>query len=233
MSLTKKFALIFSFFALALTATAQTVKVKKETARIKGENLEGFEVELDGTPEEVGSALLKLAKSLGKAKQATDGITINEPTIGAIPYATPAYAVMKTKSTTKAAAWIGMKPEGGSAETTAHVNKELEKIMHDFGVKFYREKIQVQIDESTRAAQAVEKQQQKLVNENKNLNVKVEDNKREKIQLEKSLENNKLQNADLLKRIAKNKHDQDSVALAGVQIKKVMEAQKEKQRKVN
>jgi hypothetical protein len=105
--------------------------------------------------------------------------------------------------------------------------------MHDFGVKFYREKIQVQIDESLRAAQAVDKQQQKLTNENKNLNVKLEDNKREKIQLEKSIENNKLANADLLKKIAKNKHDRDSVALAGVQIKKVMEAQKEKQRKVN
>jgi hypothetical protein len=233
MSLTKKFAFIFSCIAISFTLSAQTVKVKKESTRVKGEAIEGFEVELDGPPADVTASFIKYLKAIGKVKQSTDGITINEPTIGAIPYATPAYAVVKTKSTTKAAAWIGMKPEGGSAESTAHVSKELDKLIHDFGVKFYREKIQLQIDESTRATQAVEKQQQKLTNENKSLNTKLEDNKREKIQLEKSIETNKLQNADLLKRIAKNKHDQDSVALAGVQIKKVAEAHKEKQRKVN
>ena len=86
---------------------------------------------------------------------------------------------------------------------------------------------------SLRASQAVEKQQQKLVNENKSLNTKLEDNKREKIQLEKSMQENVVENGTLLKKIEKNKHDQDSVATAGEQIKKVVEMHKENQRKVN
>jgi hypothetical protein len=71
------------------------------------------------------------------------------------------------------------------------------------------------------------------VNEKKTLLTKVEDNKLEKIQLEKALANNKLENELLLKKIEKNKLDQDSVALAGEQIKKVTELHKERQRKVN
>jgi hypothetical protein len=129
-------------------------------------------------------------------------------------------------------AWIGSKSPGQDADAS-NINAALEKLIADFGVKYYRDKIQVQIDETNRAYQAVEKQKQRLVNENKTLLTKVEDNKREKIQLEKALENNKLENETLLKRIEKNKLDQDSVALAGEQIKKVAEIYKEKQRKVN
>ena len=113
------------------------------------------------------------------------------------------------------------------------LNKELEKLMKDFGIKFYRDQIQVQIDESLRATQAVEKQQQRLLNENKSLSAKLEDNKREKVQLEKSIENNKVETVTLIKKLEQNKKTQDSVAVADEQIKKVVEMHKERQRKVN
>lgn len=48
-----------------------------------------------------------------------------------------------------------------------------------------------------------------------------------------NLEHNKLDYETLLKNIDKNKHARDSVALAGEQIKKVIEQQKEKQGKIN
>ena len=129
--------------------------------------------------------------------------------------------------------WIGIKPADWPEEDVKKIMKELEKTIYGFGVKFNQDKIQVQIDESVRASLAVEKQQQKLVNQNKEMNVKLEDNKREKIQLEESLENNKLEYETLLKKIEKNKHDQDSVSLAGEQIKKVTEMHKDRQKKVN
>ena len=106
-------------------------------------------------------------------------------------------------------------------------------MIHDFGVSFHRDKIQKQVDESVRASEAVEKQQQRLNNQNRDLSTKIEDNKREKIQLEKSFEKNKLEFETLSKRLEKNKKDQDSVAVAGEQIKKVIELHKERQRKVN
>jgi hypothetical protein len=141
-----------------------------------------------------------------------------ESVINSRTYTTPVFALVKDNGKTSTV-WIGIKTSAWSADDAAQVNKELEKMLHDFGVKFYRDKIQVQIDETNRAYQAVEKQKQRLVNEKKTLLTKVEDNK--------------LENELLLKKIEKNKLDQDSVALAGEQIKKVTELHKERQRKVN
>jgi len=232
MSGSKKFIILIGTFMIAGSAFAQTVKVKKETARVKGENLTGFEVELDGKAADVGDAFTKFMKTFGKSKDNDNVLTIAEPTIADNKYAFPLYGVTKEKGKTSAA-WLGIDPKLWPPADAEKVNKEFEKLMKDFGVKFYKDQIQLQIDESVRAGQAVEKTQQKLVNENKSLNTKLEDNKREKIQLEKSLQENVAENGTLLKKIEKNKHDQDSVTVAGEQIKKVVEMHKEKQRKVN
>jgi hypothetical protein len=152
--------------------------------------------------------------------------------VNGLAYSQPLFASVKSNGT-KSTAWIGINSKTWNKADAEKINKELEKIMYDFGVKFYRDRIQGQVDESLRAVQAVEKQQQRLVNENKNLNTKLEDNKREKLQLEKSLENNKLEYESLLLKIEQNKKAQDSVAVAREQVKKVVEIHREKQRKVN
>jgi len=229
----KKFFAVTAAVLISGSVIAQTVKVKKETARVKGENLEGYEVALEGSYESIQESFSKLLKTIGKVKTADDGIIVNEPSVNGLAYKQPLLAITKEKGTTGGAAWIGIKASDWPKEDAEKINKELEKILKDYGIKFYRDKIQVQVDESTRASLAVDKQKQKLTNENKSLNTKLEDNKREKIQLEKSLETNKLENETLLKKLEKNKHDQDSVTLAGDQIKKVVEMHKERQRKVN
>jgi len=229
----KKFS-VLAVLVILITGNsfAQTVKVKKETARVKGENMEGYEVTLDGPYESIQEAFTKFLKTIGKVKQGDDGIVVNEPSVNGLAYKQPLLAVTKQKDKT-GAAWIGFKSSDWPKEDAEKVSKELEKILKDFGVKFYRDQIQLQVDESTRASLAVDKQKQKLTNENKALNTKLEDNKREKLQLDKSLEANKLENETLLKKLEKNKHDQDSVSLAGDQIKKIVESHKERQRKVN
>ena len=77
------------------------------------------------------------------------------------------------------------------------------------------------------------KQKLKLVSQNKDLNSKVASNDKERARLEASLQNNKLEKAVLLQKLVDNKRSQDSVALVGVQVKKVMDAQVAKQRKIN
>jgi hypothetical protein len=215
----------------AISVSAQTVKVKKEKAHVKGEHLEGFEVELEASLTELNTYYIKFLRSIGKLKQ-SDGLVVNEPNVNGLAYSQPLFASVKSNGT-KSTAWIGINSKTWNKADAEKINKELEKIMYDFGVKFYRDRIQGQVDESLRAVQAVEKQQQRLVNENKNLNTKLEDNKREKLQLEKSLENNKLEYESLLLKIEQNKKAQDSVAVAREQVKKVVEIHREKQRKVN
>lgn len=228
----KKFALTYILLlSISMPAWSQTVKIKKEESRVKGENISGYAVDLDGKAEDVSASFTKYLKSLGKARQNDGAIVLTESTINGTGYKNPVYGITKEKGSSSQA-WLGVK-KGEWADGTDNINKDLEKLIYDFGVKFYRDKIQVQIDESIRALNAVEKQQQRLTTQSRDLNMKFEDNKREKIQLEKSLENNKLEYETLLKKIEKNKHDQDSMVVANEQVKKVVEMHKEKQKKVN
>lgn len=226
-----------SCFCLLITvmAHAQTVTVKKSTEKIKGADAEGFTTDLDGKKDVVGAAWSKFVKDLGKTKllMATDPIVITEPIVGGASYEKGIlYATVKEKGETTTV-WLGLKSGEWVVNDISIVNKELEKLVHQFGVKYYRDKIQVLIDEAQRATDAVEKQKQRLTNQTKDYLIKVGSNEQEKVQLEKSLEANKLEHAVLLQKIENNKKSQDSIAIAGEQIKKAFELQKERQRKVN
>jgi hypothetical protein len=227
----KKFFIFILPFFISAYAEAQTVKVTKENARVKGENVEGFGVSLEGVSADISSAYIKYLKTFGKVKQTTE-IVVNEPTVLGITYTSPFYGLIKENGN-KSTAWLGLIASEWKDGDDKKLNEYLERALHEFGVKFYRDKIQTQIDEAQRAVQAVEKQQQRLVNENKSLNTKIENNKNEKIQLEKSLVNNKVELETLVKKIESNKKAQDSVAIATEQIKKAVEMHKERQRKVN
>lgn len=227
----KKFFILFIPLLISAYAGAQTVKVKKEKSTVKGESMEGYSVELQGTGADVSASFGKYLKTIGKTRQG-EFFTVTEPNINGLTYTQPIYGTANENGKS-ATAWLGFNSAGMEKEDAAKLDKELEKLMKEFGVRFYRDKIQLQIDESMRATQAVEKQKQRLLNENKNLSAKLEDNKREKIQLEKSIVENKTEHETLLRRIEQNKKAQDSVAIAAEQIKKVVELHKEKQRKVN
>jgi len=233
MTYRKNFGVIASIilFTISMPLAAQTVKAKKDESRVKGENVPGYAVDLEGSAEDVSSAFTKFMKTFGKAKQNDGVITLTESTINGAVYRNPVYGVTKSKGNTTTA-WLGIKKSEWANGADA-MNSELEKVIKEFGVQYYKDKIQAQIDESNRAAQAVDKQKQRLVTQNRDLNVKLEDNKREKLQLEKAIEKNKQEYDLLLKKIAKNKHDQDSVAIAGEQVKKMVDVHKERQKKVN
>jgi hypothetical protein len=208
---------------------SQTVHVTKESMRIKNENADGYSIVLSGS--DINNSFVKYLKGLGKVKQGFDYHTLTGANIGGKLYAANIYASAKDNDN-KGTAWIGIKNSEWSKEEAEAVDKQLEKIVYDFGVQFYRGKIQNQIDESTHALQTAERQQQKFINQNRDLNTRLEDNKRQKIQLEKSLVDNKLENENLLKSIEKNKKDQDSLRIVNEQIKKVIEMQKQKQQEV-
>ena len=222
-------SLIFFLALLPFAAHAQAVEVKKETSRVQGKNTTGYQVAMAAPEEGVKNSLTKYLKALGKTKISGEYITLAEPVIGGKKYTNTLYATTRATGNT-VAAWIGMPSVEG--EEGAQDN-ELKKLIYDFGVAFRREQIQVQIDESIRALQAVERQQSRLANQNKDLNTRIENNKREKIQLEKSLAGNKVELETLSKKLQANQKAQDSVAVAGEQIKKVVERHREKQRQVH
>lgn len=213
---------------LPLGAFAQSVVTKKVASRIEEEQVSGYEVSFGASEEEVRESLTKFLKPMGRTRQSADYITISEPIIGGKKYAQTLYAITRSFGNS-ASAWIGM--QSGAGEESS-IDRDLDKLVYDFGITFHRERIQTQIDESLRALQAVEKQQARLVNQNKDLNHKIESNKREKIELEQSLVTNKIELVDLTKKLAANGRAQDSIAVATEQIRKVVEMHQERQRKV-
>lgn len=228
--ITSKKFWVLSIFLLAYgVAHTQSISVKKDKEQIKGNSLNGYSIDLTGTAEEVSSSFTKYIKTFAKIKLLSSPMQLSDVQAGGTTYASPFYATANGRK-----AWIGLnEKEWTSAEEADKALASLEKIMYDFGVKFYRDKVQVDIDEAVRAQQAAEKQQQRLVNEDKDLKAQLDFNQKEKIHLEKALADNKLQYETLLMNIDKNKKSQDSVAIATDQIKKMVDVHKERQKKIN
>lgn len=217
---------LFLLLITPLASRSQSIDVRKETAWIDGGKILGFQVELMAPMEEVENSLYRYLRPIGKAKASGDYVAIAEPTIAGRKSANTLYATSKASGKTTVA-WIGAASAGEESSSAA-----LETLVYDFAVTFYREKIQLQIDESVRALQAVEKQQVRLMNQHKDLINKVDHNKKDKIALEKALVENKKDLEDLTKKLASNAQAQDSVTLAAEQIKKVVEIHRDRQRKV-
>lgn len=220
-------------FVFLHPAQAQTVTVKEKGEKVKGESATGYATELEGKKDDVEAAWNKFLKELGKVKNPGGLATITEPAIGGTVYSKGTLYATTEGNEEKTRVWIGLQEGEWVVNDIEIVKKELEKVIYRFGVKYYRDKIQAQIDEAQRALDAVEKQKQRLTNQNKDLNIKLGNNEQEKIHLEKATEVNKLEHAVLLQKIDNNRKSQDSVALAGEQIKKVIELHKDRQRKVN
>jgi hypothetical protein len=222
-------SLIFFLAAIPFASYSQALEVKKENSRIEGQNTAGYQVAMSAAESEVRNSLTKYLKGMGKTRISGDYMTVAEPLIKGKKYPNTLYATTRVTGNT-VAAWIGMpsvEGKGGAQDS------DLKQLVYDFGVVFHREQIQLKIDESVRALQAVEKQQSRLVNQNKDLNIKIETNKREKIQLEKALAGNKVELETLSKKLQENKKAQDSVAAAGEQIKKVVEMHKARQTQIH
>ncbi|MFN9502894.1 MAG: hypothetical protein ACK57K_16360, partial [Chryseotalea sp.] len=133
----------------------------------------------------------------------------------------------------QATAWIGLQATSKNKDSVEQAAKPLEFLVKTFGVNFYRDKIQAQIDEAQRSVEAVEKQQQRTLSEQKTLNQKVVNNTNEFVQLTKALQSNRADSVLLQQKLVFNKKAQDSLVLVLDKVKKAVEFQKEKQRKVN
>lgn len=224
---------IFSFAMLiSLSAMAQTVKVNPKSNRIKGNACTGFGAELDGKASLVEDALVKFLKDYGKPRTTSDYVSVSAPTLGGTTYDGKTLYGTVSGDDKKAQVWMGIDTAEWQSSSDAALDR-IEKMIYQFGVNFYRDQIQREIDESQRAFDATEKQKLRLTNQSKDLALQLSNNEQERVHLEKQLESNAFEKAVLQQKLLNNKKSQDSVANAGLQIKKVLDAQKEKQKKVN
>jgi hypothetical protein len=229
----KLFSSVVALLMVSSIAFSQTVTVSKRTERIKNESADGFSSDLDAKSDDVRLALNKFMKEAGKSKNNGDMIAVTEPVINGTVYSKGILYGTVAGSDVKTRVWIGIIASEWNSSETEGVLKEIEQMVHRFAIKYYRDKIQLQIDEAQQASDAVDKQAQRLTNESKSLTNKLQSNDQEKIRLEKALEANKLEDLVLKQKLVNNKKSQDSIAQASVKIKQMVEMHKERQKKVN
>ena len=213
---------------------AQTVTVKKQTEKVKGENADGFTTELPAKISDVSGPWAKFLKEVGRVKLfSSDPVVITDPNFNGTVYPKGLVYAHIFDNGKATRVWLGALSKEWDEKDNDLVSGSLEKLIYQFGIQFNRAQVQSQIDETQRAAEAVDKQKQRLVNQNKELTVQLANNEQEKVQLQKALDNNKLENDVLRIKLEKNKKAQDSLENAGLQIKKVMDTHKEKLRQIN
>ena len=219
---------------VSLTSSAQVNKVKSGQQRIKGENIDGYVVELDGKKSDVTSSLSKYLKETGKLKFLSyDPIVITDPIFNGTVYPKRSIYAFSNEIGNLATAWLGINPAEWETKDVSFINAQLQRMLGEFSVRFQRERMQVQIDETQQATDAVAKQALRFLNQGKDLSIKLTNNELEKIKLEKAIVTNQEENVVLKIKIENNKKAQDSIANVAVQINKVKEAQAEKLRKIN
>ncbi|MFM7858034.1 MAG: hypothetical protein ACKO96_40490 [Flammeovirgaceae bacterium] len=229
-----KFIVPLLFFAATQLATAQSVTVKKHLEKIKGETAEGYATDLEGKRADVNTSLNKFLKEIGKIKFfSSDPVVITSPNISGTVYPKGVIYALTSQSGNVTTVWLGVRGTEWESKDVDGIQKELEKLTYQFGIRFYRERMQAQIDETQQAVDAVEKQSLRFINQGKELTTKLTNNELEKIKLEKALEANKLENEAIKIRIENNKKAQDSIDNVAIQVKKVKESQTEKLRKIN
>lgn len=215
----KKLFVVALLLTITLAGTAQKIETRKKQTRLEGVSVSGTESQVAGTFEQVSTSWNKYLKSLGKTKQQSESVLVT------LTAGTTYYGFINRNGET-ATVFLG------KADSTNN-NESTETLVRDFVVAFYRTSAQQQVDEALRAQLAVEKQQTRLVNESKMLTLKLEDNKREKAQLEKALALNSTELIELTKRTEQNKTAQDSIKLALDQVKKAVEFKKAALNKIN
>jgi hypothetical protein len=229
----KRLLVMAALVVFSSTVFAQKVIVSKRTERVKGENADGYYSDLDAKADDVRATLGRFMKEAGKTKNVGEMITVNEPVVNGTVYMKGILYATVAGSDVKTRVWIGILPGEWNSNEVEGVSKEIEQMVYRFGIKFYKDAIQKQIDEAQQAADAVTRQTQKNANEGKQLQNRLQNNDDEKIRLEKALEANKLEDLVLKQKIINNKKSQNSLGVAAEKIKLVIDAHKERQGKVN
>ncbi|MEJ0030575.1 MAG: hypothetical protein WDO15_09485 [Bacteroidota bacterium] len=143
-------------FLMASSVFAQKVSVSSRASKINNENADGYASDLDGGSEEVRVALGKFMKESGKTKSNGDMISVAEPVINGTVYAKGFLYGTVAGSDVKTRVWIGIVKNQWNAEEAETVLKEIEQMVYRFGIKFYKDKIQLDIDQAQQAADALQ-----------------------------------------------------------------------------
>ncbi len=228
----KRLVFVISALLISSTLFAQRVLVEKGTERVKSDQVEGYQSQIDASKQELETAWMKFARELGKNKSSGDFIEIRDAVIDGQVYQGKIVYSKITDNNKSATLWLGIREKDWD-DDYSKIEPFMERLVKEFSVRFYQERIMAEINESEKALRFAERQQARIINDKSDLQLKLEENERERMQLERSLNNNQLQNQVLKQKIENNIKSQDSISVSLEKIKRMIEMQRERMRQVN
>ncbi|MDN4165889.1 hypothetical protein QWY31_10270 [Cytophagales bacterium LB-30] len=219
--------IIFSGLA-ASEAQAQKVSVQPDQQRVAEKKLQGYSVTLEAKKDKVEPVLLSYLKDKGRVENKKTYLHLREHSFGnllAVPQSLYAQASSKGLQTV---VFFGIDSSAIDPANWELARKELERYTYDFGITYYRDEVQKQINEAERATEYTSKNYQKLINEGNSLSKQLENAKAEKEKLEKALIANVALQEELANKQIINKAAQDSTYVDLEKMKTVLEMHKKK-----
>src|SRR5260221_6065277 len=148
-----KFYFICAWVIINTSAWSQTVIVKKQNEKVKGESVEGYSAELEGKLSDVNSQWSKFLKEVGHVKLfSSEPMVVTEPNFNGTVYPKGIIYAHIFENGNQTRVWLGILPKEWDEKDGDLTSKELEKLVYQFGIRFNRDKVQGQIDETQQAA---------------------------------------------------------------------------------
>lgn len=193
---------------LNLTVFAQTITVIPSQIEIEKVTRPGLETLLDLDKNQAKDDLKKYLKDFGKVETSDNEFIVESAEISSI--STSPVKIYATIDKSKKGIKVLMAIDAGDKWITRDDAgyPQAEKILKDFGILAYTNKINEEIKEAEKALKKAEKEKEKAEKEGDKLGKDLKKNAEDKVKLEQDLVDNKEEKVKLEKDIESNKKDQ-------------------------
>ncbi len=219
-------ALLIGFMSFA---SAQTVKVIESDKEVEKVIRTGLSITLELDSKSVEKLWKKEMKEYGKTNKMGKFTSLPVANIPAVS-GTPVSVLTSVASSGKKGTVVWIAIDLGSEWVTKSNSKysSVEKLLHDFGVKAYVDDINKDIEAAETALGKASKDYDKIQKEGEKLVGSLEQNARQKVNLEKQLSNNASKKIQLEKDIDQNKKDNTTGATKVTEMTKALNVTKAK-----
>ena len=183
-------------------------KVRSETGNINSKKYSGYSIIIADEMEKVSDFWLNELKGIGKLRRKRDFHQIEEFNLPDEYYPEAIYYTRVTdRDSTSSKIWIALDPETllGGESGQENVNLALENYVSSLEIAYEKYLIQLQIADAERAITFTRRQQQRLIQDARNLEYQLAESKEEKVRLLENIEKLELEILALSQRIENNK----------------------------
>lgn len=236
----KKNIPFFLLFVLAcFHSYGQSLDAEKQKKRLPGGTYDGFFIELNGELEVIRNAWTGNLKELGKFRRKRRHYVVKEAVLQQFNNIT-LLTEIKMNRDSLVSVWLGYDAGAWSRDESnwsddkiAALDNAVKVYLLAFGQDHYRNRLQHEITETEQAANYISRKHQRLLQERKSLEIKLEELELEKNRLEEAINKITLEYKSTQQRIENNKQDADKALEDLEKINKVLESHKEKLKDLN